>query len=215
MAISCPRQCTARLSERRPSGRCALADLGACCSPCDGTVSRVDYLAVTDAVRASLTVDVRPVLAANRRRLARLIAQERFEEAGQITARLEAFVRASTRARRIGALAGCAQIVAACRAEDGWEVHVIRHGRLAAAALARAGEVPQAVARDAVAAAEQVVQPVPGMPAATLEETQRIAAWLERPGVRLMDVDGEWSWPLYGSIAVEDLPKHALATLQP
>ena len=209
------RQCTARLPERRPSGRCALADLGACCSPCDGTVSRVDYLAVTDAVRASLTVDVRPVLAANRRRLARLIAQERFEEAGQITARLEAFVRASTRARRIGALAGCAQIVAACRAEDGWEVHVIRHGRLAAAALARAGEVPQAVARDAVAAAEQVVQPVPGMPAATLEETQRIAAWLERPGVRLMDVDGEWSWPLYGSIAVEDLPKHALATLQP
>ena len=28
-----------------------------------------------------------------------------------------------------------------------------------------------------------------------MEETERIADWLERPGVRLIDVEGDWSWP--------------------
>ena len=204
------RQCTQRLSERRPTSRCALGDLGKCLAPCDGTTSRTEYLATTDAVRTSLTVDVRGVLHAQRERLANLIEAQRFEEAGRLTGRLEAFVRASTRARRLEALARCAQVVAASRGEQGWEVHVIRHGRLAAAALARPGEVVQAVARDAVRVAEQVPPPLPGQPASTIEEAERIASWLERPGTRIIDITGEWAWPLHGSIAPDDLPRHAL-----
>jgi DNA polymerase-3 subunit epsilon len=73
---------------------------------------------------------------------------------------------------------------------------VVRHGRLAAAALARRGEVPQQVARDAVLTAEWVARPVGPAPAATVEETERIADWLERPGVRLIEIEGDWSWPL-------------------
>lgn len=209
------RQCTQRLSERRLTGRCALGDLGRCLAPCDGTASRVDYVAVTDAVRTSMTVDVRAVVQAPRSRLATLIAQERFEEAAQLTARLESFVRASTRARRVEALTGCPHLVAARRGEAGWEVHVVRHGRLAAAALARPGEVVPAVARDAVAAAEQVPRPRPGAPAATIEEVERVAAWLEAPGTRIIDVEGDWCWPLHGSIASRDLPRHALASVAP
>jgi DNA polymerase-3 subunit epsilon len=41
-----------------------------------------------------------------------------------------------------------------------------------------------------------VARPVGPAAAAIVEETERIADWLERPGVRLIDVDGEWSWPL-------------------
>ncbi len=207
------RQCTAKLSEKRPSGSCALGELGKCLSPCDGSVSREAYNEVVDRVRASLTVDVRGVLEAPRRRLASLIEQERFEEAGRLTGRLESFVRASTRARRIEALASCPEVVAASRGEQGWEIHVIRFARLAAAALARPGEVPQAVARDAVRAAESVAAPLAGHPAATVEEAERIAAWLESPGVRIMDVRGDWAWPLHGSISIGDLPRHALATV--
>ena len=76
------RQCTDRLSDRRRTSRCALGDLGKCLAPCDGTTSRADYVAVADAVRASLTVDVRGMLTAPRAKLARLIDSERFEEAG-------------------------------------------------------------------------------------------------------------------------------------
>ncbi|MDO5533638.1 MAG: DEDD exonuclease domain-containing protein [Propionibacteriaceae bacterium] len=209
------RQCSERLSERRQTGRCALGDLGKCLAPCDGTTARVDYITVTDAVRTSLTVDVRGILAAPRAKLGKLIAAERFEEAGRLTARLEAFVRASTRARRLEALARCPQVVAAARCEEGWDVHVIRHGRLAAAARVRPGEVVQAVARDAVLAAEHVPAPVGGLPAATIEEAERVGAWLERPGTRIIDIEGDWAWPLHGSIALTDLPRHALAEAAP
>ncbi|MFT3877244.1 MAG: DEDD exonuclease domain-containing protein [Propioniciclava sp.] len=206
------RQCTTRLSARTPTGRCALGDLGRCLAPCDRTVSREAYLEVTDAVRTSLTVDVRAVVRSPRARLEQLIAQERFEEAGRLTARLDAFVRASTRARRLTALARCPQIVAACRADRGWEVHVVRYGRLAAAAFARPGEWVPGIAADAAAAADRVAPPLPGQPAASVEEVERVAAWLERPGVRIIDIEGEWAWPLHGSIAPDDLPRHALAT---
>ena len=33
------------------------------------------------------------------------------------------------------------------------------------------------------------------VPAATAEETEKILRWLESPGVRLVDVDGEWACP--------------------
>ncbi|MDN5571361.1 MAG: DEDD exonuclease domain-containing protein [Propionibacteriaceae bacterium] len=204
------RQCTDRISERRPGTACALGEMGRCAAPCDGTISRLDYATLSDSVRVSLDADVRPVLAANQQRLAQLIAAERFEEAGHITARLGTFLRATTRTRRLTALARCPQIVAACRTDAGWEIHVIRYGRLTAAALARPTEVPQAVARDAETAAERVAPPIPGLPAATIEEAERVAAWLERPGVRLIAIDGDWSWPLHGTISLDDLPRHAL-----
>ena len=209
------RQCTGRLSERRPTTRCALGDLGRCVAPCDGTITRADYHHLTDAVRAGLSIDVRAVVTAPRSRLAHLVAAERFEEAERLTERLRTFVRASTRARRIGALAGCAQLVAVRRTETGWDVHVVRYGRLAAATSARPGENVPGVARDAVAAADQVERPVPGLPAATIEETERIAAWLETPGVRLIDVEGEWSWPLHGAIDEANLPRLALGEVAP
>ena len=204
------RQCTARLSERTPSSRCALGDLGSCAAPCDGTVARVDYAHLVEAVRSSLTVDVRAVVRAPATRLAALMAQERFEEAERLTSRLRGFVRASTRARRVGALARCAELVAVRRSVGGWEAHVIRYGRLAAAAWVRPGDSVVTAAREATAVAEQVTAPVAGLPAATIEETERIASWLESPGIRLIDVDGEWGWPLHGSIAEDDLPRFVL-----
>jgi DNA polymerase-3 subunit epsilon len=70
--------------------------------------------------------------------------------------------------------------------------------------------VPQAIARSAVAVAEQVAPPVGPQSAATTEETERIAAWLERPGVRLIDIEGDWSWPLHIGLAEGDLARHAL-----
>lgn len=204
------RQCATRLSPRRPTPACALGEMGRCLRPCDHSVSPVDYAHLPDAVRAAWQVDLRPVLRANRRRLGSLVAQERFEEAAQITARVEVFARAAVRHHRISALARCAQVVAAARVEAGWEIHVVRHGRLVAAALARPGETPQAVARDAVATAESVARPPAGLPAATIEEVERVAAWLERPGVRLIECDDEWAWPLHGGVDLADLPHHVL-----
>lgn len=202
------RQCTTRLSPKRPSGACALAELGRCCAPCELAVTPDAYAALIDQVRDALGRDIRPVLRAARERLAKLVARRRFEDAAALTERLNGFARSTVRHHRVASLAGCRQIVAGCRNGFDWEIHVIRYGRLAAAARARPGDVPQAVARAAVAAAEQVEPPTAGRPAAIIEETERIAAWLERPGVRLIEIDGQWSWPLHIGLAEGDLARH-------
>ncbi|MEA4945546.1 MAG: DEDD exonuclease domain-containing protein [Propionicimonas sp.] len=212
------RQCTARLSARAPSPACALAELGRCCAPCQFSVGRDEYAALVEHVREALTSDVRPVLEAIRPRLRSLVAQQRFEEAGQLAARLQTYLAAARRHHRLASLAGCRQLVAARRIDSSgsspaWEVHVVRYGRLAAAALAHPGESPQAVARAAVLAAETVLPAPAPAPAATIEETERIAAWLELPGVRLIEVDGDWSWPLHASIPEDRLPSYALGDL--
>lgn len=189
------RQCNTRLSRTRPSPACALAEMGRCSAPCQLLVTPEDYAVVAQRVRDGLAVDVGPLVEASRPRLRSLIEAQRFEEAGELTSRLEACSRSSLRFHRLASLAACPQLVAAYRVPEGWEIHVVRYGRLAAAALARRGEVPQQVARDAVATAEWVAPPTAPQPAATIEETERIADWLERPGVRLIEIDGEWAWP--------------------
>ncbi|WP_040161781.1 DEDD exonuclease domain-containing protein [Nigerium massiliense] len=204
------RQCTERLSPRKPRTACALGEMGRCCRPCDASVTVDEYAEVAAAVRDGLTRDIRPVLQANRSRLRTLVQQERFEEAGQLTIRAEALLRSSLRFQRIASLARCPEIVAAYAADGGWEIHVIRFGRLAASAFARRGEVPQAVARDAVRVAETVARPHAPLPAGLIEETERIAAWLERPGVRLMTVEGDWNWPINSGVPADELPRQLL-----
>jgi DNA polymerase-3 subunit epsilon len=94
-------------------------------------------------------------------------------------------------------LAGCAEIVAAYPSGGGWEIHVIRSGRLAAAACARPGESALEVAESALAGADSTLDVNPPL----VEEVTLIADWLERPGVRLISIDGDWSWPLHAGVS--------------
>ncbi|HYP46727.1 MAG TPA: DEDD exonuclease domain-containing protein [Propionibacteriaceae bacterium] len=192
------RQCTPRLSATKHTSACALGEMGRCSSPCDGTVSRADYQLIVDQVRSALSSDVRPAVTGMQSRLSRLADQLRFEEATTIRRRLETLTQTGRRYHRVRSLALCPQIVAALRAGPDWEIHVIRYGRLAAAALCTPSEVPQAVARAALATAETVDAPIAPLPAASIEETERIADWLERSGVRLIEITGDWMWPLHG-----------------
>ena len=60
-------------------------------------------------------------------------------------------------------------------------------------------------------------RPVP-VPAATAEETERILRWLESPGIRLVDVDGEWTCPVGGAtrhLALHDAVNQSRLTLVP
>ncbi|HLT60859.1 MAG TPA: DEDD exonuclease domain-containing protein, partial [Microlunatus sp.] len=153
------RQCAPRIPLAQTGPSCALAEMGRCSAPCDGSISRDDYNRIVDQVRAALSDDIRPAVAALRYRLRRLARQQRFEEAAAVRQRLDTLTRTGRRYHRVRSIAGCRQIVAARRVEadgpsgsgtfsgTGWEIHVIRYGRLAGAALSRPHEVPQAVAR--------------------------------------------------------------------
>jgi DNA polymerase-3 subunit epsilon len=193
------RECAGRLPARG-GGRspCVLAEMGRCLSPCDGSADSAAYAAVVDRVREALRDRPGEVVVAAGARMAELAAAERFEEAGLHRDRLSAFLRAADRTQRLSAVAHCPEIVAALRSAGRWEVHIVRYGRLAAAGVIPAGADAHAYVATLRRSAE-TVRPGPGpVPAASAEETERILSWLTSPGVRLVDIDGEWTCPVGG-----------------
>ncbi|MCD0450987.1 DEDD exonuclease domain-containing protein [Actinocorallia sp. API 0066] len=198
------RQCRQPLSERRIAAgtphSCALAELGRCGAPCDGSESREEYARHTALAHEAMTRDAGPVVRAARARIDRLAAELRYEEAAVLRDRLAAFVRAAARAQRFTALAACPELVAARPAAGGgWDVAVVRRGRLAGA-----GRIPPDAPRyrpyvDACTAAAETVLPGPERYAAAPEEMDCLLRWLESPGVRLVEVEGTWTCPVGGA----------------
>ncbi|MDR0849031.1 MAG: DEDD exonuclease domain-containing protein [Propionibacteriaceae bacterium] len=189
------RPCTHRLSTRTPREPCALAEMGSCPAPC--TLSELGaYSDIVERARASLTQDVRGVRQANRARIGELSEQLRYEEAAETLERLQVFETALKRGARLRSLSSCANIVAARAVGAYWEIHVVRYGTLACAGIARPGDDPARVAQLLVESAGTVVPQVDSMPAGLIEEAELIASWMELPGVRLLDIEGTWGWPV-------------------
>lgn len=207
------RQCTRKLSATRPSPACAQGEMGRCPAPCELGAGAVEYSAVVERLRSALGHDVRPVVAVIGSRLDRLARQHRFEEAGELTGRLHTFLGTTRRWHRLASVARCEQIVAARHDGVGWEIHVIRHGRLAGAAFSPPGTNPRTVAEQTVQLASTTPAPPPGLPSASVEEAERVAAWLENDGVRIIDITGDWAWPLHVGLPSADVARLANVSL--
>lgn len=196
------RQCTPRLP-RRPSPRaraCILAEIGRCAAPCVGGVDVEGYREVSERARRALTQDATPVVSHLLSRTSLLAGAHRFEEAATLRDRLIAVVRATWRAQRLAPLAATRELVAAhpvpSVAVRGWELILVRYGRLAATTVSPPGADPRPHIEALRSTGEQVIAPPPvPLPAAHPEETEQILRWLEQPGVRLVELDGEWSCP--------------------
>jgi DNA polymerase III subunit epsilon len=197
------RTCTARIAARSPSSSaCVLAEMGRCSAPCVGAVDVAGYAPVADAARRALLDDVREVERVLLERLRSLAADLRYEEAATWRDRLETFARGAARAQEHAALATLPQLVAARPTPDrGWEVHVVRHGRLAGAVTVAPGVDPRPAVDALLLSSETVEAPVPPLPAALPEETTRVLRWLESDGVRLVPGPAPvaWSLPAYGA----------------
>jgi DNA polymerase-3 subunit epsilon len=202
------RQCTQRLTlrsiDRGTARTCALADIGRCGAPCDGREPVEVYAGHAALARAVMDGDARPVVTAVGDRIDRLAADLRYEEAAEHRDRLAAFIRAAARSQRLTALARCPQLVAARPGiAGGWELAVVRHGRLAAAGTVPSHARTASSVRpyvDAVISTAETVIPAPG-PAgnASVEEMECVLRWLESPGVRLVELDGLWTCPVNGA----------------
>ncbi|MGA8845776.1 MAG: DEDD exonuclease domain-containing protein [Nocardioides sp.] len=200
------RQCKQAMGRTPSQAPCALAEMGRCLSPCDGSVDAHTYAAVVRQLRETLMHRPDDVVDVVNARMTRLAEEERFEEASIHRDRLASFVRAAARTQRLSSLTRCRELVAARREDDGsWAVHVVRYGRLAGAGVIPGGHDAHHFVRDLRLAAETVMTPqsTPGpTPAASAEETERILRWLELPDVRLVDIDGEWTCPVGGATRV-------------
>jgi DNA polymerase-3 subunit epsilon len=193
------RQCKGRLSPRGLGTACALAEIGRCGAPCDGRESVAAYDTHVRGVRAAMRSDARRLVAAARRRIEALAETQRYEEAAAARDRLAAFVRTAARMQRVEALSSCAELVAAAPDQGGWELAVVRHGRLAGASRVPAGAAVGPYLSALTASAETVL-PGPGpLPAASAEESELILRWLDRPGARLVSLSDPWCSPLHGA----------------
>ena len=192
------RQCTPRLSPRTTSPACVLAELGRCLAPCQHQVTPQRYEATAAApVRQAFTGDPGPVVTALRDRIGTLSAAGRYEEAAVVRGRLAALLRACVRRQRLAGLTGIAELCAARPAGGGWELAVVRHGRLAGAGCAEPGAHPRPALELARATAETVLPgPGPVPAAATPEETDTLLAWLDRPETRLVELSTPWCSPV-------------------
>ncbi|KAB2808781.1 DEDD exonuclease domain-containing protein [Pimelobacter simplex] len=194
------RQCRDRLARKPQRSACVLAEMGRCLSPCDGSVDPQTYAAVVRQLRDTLLRRPDDVVDLVHARMSALADEERFEEAAHHRDRLADFVRAAARTQRLTALTGCPEVVAARREDDGrWAVHVVRHGRLAAAGVIPPGTDAVSYVEGLRASAETVLPTIGPTPAATAEESEQILRWLESPGVRLVEVVGEWACPVQGA----------------
>jgi len=205
------RTCTPRLSLRTVSPACVLAEIGRCPAPCQHEISVEEYAArAAGPVRQAVTGDPGPVVRALLVRIHTLAAAQRYEAAATARRRLAAVLRACIMAQRRSALTGIAELVAARRGPDGgWELAVVRHGRLAGAGYAAPPAPPREVLAAIRASAETVVGGPGPVPCATAEETDRILDWLERTDTRLVDMSAGWASPLGGAARFARLLAHA------
>lgn len=189
--LGAARTCTTRLPlvPRAGARACLLKDLGSCSAPCvNGSASGYD--AVASELRDALTVDPSPVVDALAARIEEAAGRLDYERAAALRDGVSALVAGMAESQRLGAL-GRVDIAGARRAGDAWEVAVIARGRLAGTAVVAGADIADAVreirARD--------VDDSPPL----VEEQQLVAAWLERPGTRLVSVEGEWAQPVRGA----------------
>jgi DNA polymerase-3 subunit epsilon len=180
------RRCSQRL-RRAPNGSpCALAELGRCGAPCAGLENAVSYSANVHRIVGLIQGSSDEVLEHLRAELDRLSGQGRFDQAAVLRDRLSVLADAVDRRQRLGAFAGIEQLVIARPSSaGGWELAVIRYGRLAAAGRAGLGVDPMPV--------------VARLTAASAEETGTLLRWVEGSGTRLVHSSEPWTSPARGA----------------
>ena len=184
------RRCT-----HRPGSRvapCPFAQLGAAMCPCDGTLSREEYLPVVETLVRAVDADPGLILGRLEARIVGLAGEQRFEEAGWVRDRHRAVARALERRRAWMAMQRAGMV----RAEGSDGGALIDRGRLIASWPEgdRVPLLPFGGTSDGLVESPATVTDA--------EEAHIVWKWLTGEGVRLLDADG----PL-------DLPARPVTTL--
>ena len=196
------RTCTARIPAGEMHGRdCPYAVVGGCpASARQAFQTAEEYSCSAAAVRDLIAGRDDEPLRRMRHRIEQLADAELFESAARLRDRAAEVVHAVRRVQRLAAIAAITELIAARRAPDGgWEVVVVRSGRLAAAGVA-ARNVPPMPVIDAIAAsAETVIPDDSPLHGALAEEVGLVASWLDTPGVRIVRTTEGYAEPAYGT----------------
>ncbi len=184
------RQCTQRLTSRSAGPACALFEMKRCDAPClDGSdVSDYNYL-IRNTTYA-LMRDPSAIVESLTAKLSTLAKSERFEDAAVIRDRVDALSSGISRSAHIRALRSIPEVVAASpTVTGGWDIHVIRHGWLAASAHAPHGTNPHPIVEAAVQTAATYLAN-----SSLASETEMLISWLSNGSTRMVRISDDHSW---------------------
>ncbi|MBW0102021.1 DEDD exonuclease domain-containing protein [Pseudonocardia sp. KRD291] len=195
------RRCSQRIPARDPSASpCALHELGHCAAPCAGHQGIDEYAPAVhawhDLVSGADDTPLRTLAAT----VAQRSADERYESAARARDRLAGLVGGLDRAQTLATVAALEEVVGARPdGRGGWELAVLRFGRLAAAGVAPRGVRPMPVV-ESLRTGAQTVLPGPGpLRGAPPEEVRLLYRWLTTGGTRLVRCDPSWAEPARGA----------------
>ena len=122
-----------------------------------------------------------------------------LEDAALLRDRIATLVRAVRRRQRLESLAAVPELVLARPdGTGGWELSVVRRGRLVSAGVAPRGASVRGTLAALLSAAETPLGP-DGEIAASVDETELVLRWMEKPGTRLVELDGTLASPAPGT----------------
>jgi len=199
------RQCNDRLRPGlRVRSACSLAGIGKCAAPCEDAVSVEDYARLVEVVVQAWQADVSSLIAPLQARLSSLSLAQRYEQAAAVRDRIATLVRSCARMQALTSLHRVSELVAAKPdGSGGWDLAVIRRGRLVAAEHAACWISPMPLIDSMLATAEVVLEPSRSdNQAAIVEESEIILRWLREPGVRLVQLSEAWYSPAFGAARI-------------
>lgn len=193
------RQCKPKITDKsvKSASPCILFEINKCGAPCIGNQSISSYLEITAKYRNLLEVDFREIHETSNIKMAEHSLNEKFEEAIEIRDRYAHLLRAASRIERLNSIAKLPELVVAKANGDYWEFASIKFGRLAATNISSA-TTSVTNALDALYLIAENVSNEGFLQQVNHEEVELILNYLESDGVRIVRVEGEYSFPTFG-----------------
>lgn len=209
------RQCLTRLplKPRPHANPCVLKDLGKCGAPCVGEQSQPAYDELVADFANSVSKSPQKLVATLERQMRDLAKNQQYEAAAECRDQLAAILYGLMRTQGIVSLARCKQIIAARPCTDGgWELTIIRFGKLAGTTVATKGIDPLKALQSLKHTAATITPSSGVLPAGSPQEAEMILRWLRAPGTRLVEINGQWSSPVHGAERYRHLHESLVAT---
>jgi len=186
------RQCKEKITKATSMTPCVLAEINRCVAPCVDGSSNEDYLELIDELDTLMTQNHAELVNNLTSKMESLAQSERFEDAQIIRDRLNAFRLGSHRAAAVRSLRVIPEMVAVSNTPTGgWQINVIKRGRLAASVHALPGQDAQALAKAAlVTSAADIDQET------LVGETEALLRWLGDGHTRIVEISPGCTWSM-------------------
>lgn len=193
------RTCTRRIPASGTHD-CLPTAVGGCAAATSGPVSPEQYANVPSRFHELAVGIDDAVLRAIKDKITALGDAELFESAARLRDRLTVLADVLHRLHRLASISSIEEIVVARKTvEGGWELAVVRYGRLAGAATTQRRVHPMPVVEAITSAAETVIPDDSPLRGAPLEEVGLVARWMASEGIRIVRTSHGYAEPARGA----------------